>query len=234
MSGALDWLADWAVSPLVGLQQWLVGTSDLPDLEPALSDLPQTPPVESPGSPAGGVEIVEVDLEPAGEQTALVPLGLTLPTPGVFTFVDLDPLFVHQLLIARHIDTLDRLCPPFLHQYLRLPELASDRDWTPSARATRALRAGVSAARVLAGQFDKQVRSLRLRGPNRHYIVLKCRQFPGGFYTQDFSIYSTYLRVAGGSLQRGSVSHAFETAAEVEIFLRGAHRQWPVELHGSN
>ena len=231
MSESFIWLADLVLSPFAGLHHWWT-TTESTALELALPVDPQPETADFPG-PIATDPVPDPSLIDQ-RQAPLVPLNLTLSPRGRLTFVELEPTFVYQLLTARDITTLDRLCPPLLHHYLHLAELSSDRSWTPAARATRALRAGVSAARVVAGSFEKQAASLRLSGVNRHYIVLRCQQLPGGFYTQDFSIYITYLRTATGSLQRGSVSHAFETAAEVEIFLRGAHRQWPVELPGGH
>ncbi len=48
--------------------------------------------------------------------------------------------------------------------------------------------------------------------------------------TQFLSVYSAVLVEPSGDLDPISVSHGFPTATEVEVFLRGAERQWPPEL----
>ncbi len=230
MSDTAYWLAEWISAPLVGLHHWLVPTPEPAPLDFTLLVEAQaaSAATASEASEVGGALVL------GPEQAPLVPLALTRTGRAPLTFVELEPSFVRRLLQAKRIDTLNSLCPSFLDHYVVRQELFTDPEWSPAARATRALRAGVSAARVLAGEFPKQAKSLSVRGNNYHYIVLACRQLPGGFYTRAYSVYITYLGTAGGSLQRGSVSHAFESATEVEIFLRGAHRQWPVELHREN
>ena len=232
MSGTAYWLAEWFSAPLVSLHEWLVPTPDPEPLDFSSLVEAQAAVASSLGeaSDIGGAALADS----GPEQAPLVPLTLTLAPRAGLTFVDLEPSFVKVLLQAKDINTLGLVCPTFLNHYLVRAELASDPRWPPPARAARAFRAGVSAARVVAGDFHKQAASLGIGGDNRHYIVLACRQLPGGFYTQDYLVYITYLGTDSGSLQRGSVSHAFGPAVEVEIFLRGAHRQWPVELHPEN
>ena len=243
MSSGTYWLAELLVSPFSGAYHWLVAPAGPEPLNFSLLIEAQQASAaglaessvgaavaDHPGPEQAPLVSSSLSLTSGPEQAPLVPLSLTLTSRPTLTFVDLEPSFVRQLLEAKQVATLARLCPSFLNPYLHRAELTTDPGWSPAARATRAFRAGVSAARVVAGAFHKQAASLRLRGDNYHYIVLRCRQLPGGFYTQAYSVYTTYLVTAGGSLQRGSVSHAFESAIEVEIFLRGAHRQWPVEL----
>lgn len=148
-------------------------------------------------------------------------------------FVDLDPIFVYHLLQARTPVASADLFPPFLDPYeSQFHLLGGDLNWSPRARVVRAFRSGVSALRVLNGDFDKQVRAPALGVSNNYYIVLRCRQYPSGFFTASFDLYCRILKQhsGGGELEPGSVSHSFPTVCEVEIFLRGAHRQWPQAL----
>ena len=65
---------------------------------------------------------------------------------------------------------------------------------------------------------------------NTVHVVARCRQFPGGFYTRDYRLYRDQL-VGDDSLEEGSLSHAFPTLIEGEVFLRGCQfQQWPPEL----
>ena len=76
---------------------------------------------------------------------------------------------------------------------------------------------------VISPGFNRRIK-------NTVYIVARCRQFPGGFYTRDFQIYHDQL-IQGDSLEEGSVSHGFPTLIEGEVFLRGCQfRRWPPEL----
>lgn len=167
--------------------------------------------------------------------SALVPvLDIAIPTRPVrvqLVFVELSPEFGYNLLTARSVSALRDLFPPFLNPYLYVPELNSgNSDWTASARAVRAFRAGFSAKRVLEGKFHLVAKSLSLPWDNNFYVALRTRRHPFGWVTTSYSLYVQHL-VVDGQLEAGSVSHAFPTISEVEIYLRGAHRQWPCELN---
>lgn len=140
--------------------------------------------------------------------------------------------FQSDILKATHPDTLSELLPIFLDGLTRDPAVQSSHPlWSPAARVTRALRAGISAARVVSGRFNKQARSPPIPFENELYICLTCRAYPRGFWTL---YYLVYIEIVGdresGGFEAGSVSHAFPSFAEGEAFLRGAGRQWPVEL----
>lgn len=151
--------------------------------------------------------------------------------PPYLPLIELSPEFLTRLLSATSPRTLGDLFPPFLQQYRFKSDLqALNPIWTLEARVTRALRAGASARRVLDGLFDKQVRSPGLPWDNRFYVVLRCSAHLGGFVTQFYSVYVAVLVNQAGDLEPGSVSHGFPTVSEVEVFLRGARRQWPAEL----
>lgn len=151
--------------------------------------------------------------------------------PPYLPVIELSPEFLTRLLSANTPRSLGDLFPPFLQQYRYKPDLqALNPTWPIEARVTRALRAGASARRVLDGLFDKQARSPGLPWDNRFYVVLRCRAHLGGFVTQFYSVYVAVLVDQSGELEAGSVSHGFPTLSEVEVFLRGARRQWPAEL----
>ena len=147
--------------------------------------------------------------------------------------VELPAEFVFQFLQSTAAGELADLLPSFLAHFCDRSDLEPfDSIWTPRARIGRAFRAGISAHLVLQGLFDKQAQtpgfSVRVR--NRVYVVARCRQFPGGFYTKEYRIYHDQL-VVGGSLEEGSVSHAFPSLTEAEVFLRACHfSRWPPEL----
>lgn len=139
--------------------------------------------------------------------------------------------FQSDILRTTHPDQLTELFPIFLEGLTRDPTLQSPHpQWTSAARLGRALRAGISAARVVAGRFHKQARSPPIPFPNEIYICLQCRDYPRGFWTWHYLVFIEIVGDAELGFQRGSVSHAFPTLVEGEVFLRGAGRQWPVEV----
>jgi len=106
-------------------------------------------------------------IEAAEEDQPLAPSSdLAFRNPVRLVDIELDQELVYLLLTATSQQTLRELCPSFLNHYLDHPTLGDDRHWSPAARATRALRAGVSARRVLTGAFHKQARSLSLTVTN--------------------------------------------------------------------
>ena len=105
---------------------------------------------------------------------------------------------------------------------------SSTTSWTPRARLTRALRAGVSARQRLDLQVQAVVESPSVGLGNQYYIVLRAAPpHPSGWTTS----YRAYrLRVRGEDLDRfhpDSVSHAFPSRAEVDAYLIGAGTTWP-------
>lgn len=104
--------------------------------------------------------------------------------------------------------------------------------WGPRSRIARAFRAGIYSHRRLAGiicEFESPVVPFR----NTYYLVLRCVNYPSGFWTIN---YQTYLAEVGRGAPSGvrfhpdSVSHAFASRAEGEAFLAGALRSWPTQL----
>lgn len=166
----------------------------------------------------------------AEEEQPLAPSSeLVSRNPVRLVDIELDQELVYLLLTATSQRALGELRPTFLNHYLDHPTLGEDRHWSPAARATRALRAGVSARRVLTGAFHKQARSLNLTVPNNFYVVLWSRSHPGGFWTSRYQVF-VELVCAPTGLSSGCICHGFPSVIEVEIFLRGARRQWPPEL----
>ena len=160
--------------------------------------------------------------------TAVAPARAVRPQ---LTFVELSPEFGYRLLTAKTVGELRDLFPSFLNHYLYATDLASsDSEWTAAARAVRALRAGFSARRVLQGHFHLVAKSLSIPWNNQFYIVLRTNRHPSGWCTSSCELYTAQLCV-GTDLEEGSISHGFPSLSEVEIYLRGAHRQWPCELN---
>ena len=59
------------------------------------------------------------------------------------------------------------------------------------------------------------------------YIVLRCPEFPSGFWTSDFEVYRRAVFGPGHIFYDDTISHSFASRAEGEAYLRGAGRQWP-------
>lgn len=213
-SASLSWCFS---APFSYVASWFYPAPDLLAAEePAAAELPAGLDLElhSPVGPSEADQLPEV------------------PRPFLH-FVDLDPVFVYHLLQANTPVVCGDLFPPFLDHYEnQFHLLGGDSTWGPRARVVRAFRSGVSALRVLNGDFNKQVRAPALRVSNNYYIVLRCRQYPTGFFTASYRCYCQILKQHSGGrgLEPDSVSHSFPTLIEVEIFLRGSRRQWPREL----
>ena len=153
------------------------------------------------------------------------------PVRRRLTFVELSPEFGYHLLTAKTVRALGDLFPPFLNEYLYAPDLNSDNpEWTAAALAVRAFRAGFSAKRVLEGHFHLVAKSLSVPWDNHYYVALRTRRHPAGWCTSSYTLYVDQL-VVDGDLEESSISHGFPSISEVEIYLRGANRQWPCELN---
>ena len=162
----------------------------------------------------------EADLRPV-DSSQLVGVS----TSSRLTLVELPQPFVVALLQASTPDLLGDLFPSFLARYVDHPSLTGDDYWPLRARLTRPLRAGVSARRVLAGAFDKQVRSIPVNQDNIIYVVLPCsRSSDGpGFVTRHYSVFAAPWWATGNWF---SVSRIYASWIEAEVFLRGAHVQF--------
>ena len=120
----------------------------------------------------------------------------------------------------------------------RLAGLEADPDF-PSpgvarARLARAVRAGLGARYKLDRRARTTCKSPHVPGIKRWYVVLRSRDFPEGFITEDYAVYCREVQSTGSGrigFDPQSVSHSFTTLAEVVAFLAGAQRGWPqVEL----
>lgn len=101
--------------------------------------------------------------------------------------------------------------------------------WAPRARLGRAFRAGVAAKFRLEGR-DCSVSASPIPFKNSVYIVLRCPEYPQGFWTSSYQVYISKVGGRSGTLLSGSISHAFPSRAEATAFLAGASQSWPREL----
>ena len=145
--------------------------------------------------------------------------------------IELDQAFVFELLSVRDPAGLHSLFPRWLQHLVNNPDIQQlHPDWTPEARLTRALRAGVSALRVARGLFPKQAASPSLPFNNQIYVVVRSRQFPLGWFTWSYDLYARQI-LPDGEFEEGSISHSFPSATEAEVFLRGCEfTRWPLEM----
>lgn len=83
----------------------------------------------------------------------------------------------------------------------------------------------------LARAIRTTVKSVRVPGKKRWYVVLRARDYPEGLLTQSFDTYRTAVqdhRTLQG-FDPASVSHSFTRLAEVTAFLAGAQCPRPPE-----
>ena len=163
----------------------------------------------------------------------------TLEDPVPLADVEFSRDFQIEILKARDPEPLGALVPQFLLHLANHPSLDSlDPRWHPRARIGRALRAGISARRVLDDEFDKQARSPSVPFENKIYICLRCIRSEAGWWTDSYSVYWPCIEAPASSgprvFQNYSISHGFPTLAEGEAFLRGARRTWPRFLRAAS
>lgn len=111
------------------------------------------------------------------ESTFLLGVSRQLPRSDSFELavIEFDPEFERAILKARVAGEFEALVPRLLLPAANHPSLDSlNPTWTPVARIGRALRAGISARRVLSGQFSKQAQSPHLPFKNKIYVCLRC------------------------------------------------------------
>lgn len=149
-----------------------------------------------------------------------------------FPELELTEAEVSAILAASTAAELHRLFPESLADYRErvLGEVGTPGYvWTLEARATRALRAGLSARRVLQGRGRFPVKSPRISAESSIYVVLRSNGDPSSWWCRNFILYKSLLAGPRG-FQPGSLSHSFATEAEAELYLIGAGRGWPVQL----
>ena len=205
---------------------------DVEELEVALGDLTLTVrrrrsvPRDSPRSTAASSSsftVVPSHPEPEASRPARVPLEAQSSD-------DWEEL----LLAATEASALDRaeLGP---HSIFVRRLHAGGEPWTAKARIARAVRAGLSARKVLRGDAACVVKSPSLCISNRIYIVLRSGTSPDRFFTTSYSDY--FAKVSNASTGRffpGTISHGFPTKAEAEAYCAAAGQAWPAELQGQN
>ena len=135
-----------------------------------------------------------------------------------------------QAISAETAEQLAALPLPFLAG-ARSKLRAVDREWTAAARAGRAFRAGVLAARRLEGAYLHQT-SLGIPFKNSYYIALRGAGGRSGFWTTSYLEFLNQVRLHPhrSELAPEAVCHGFPTRSECEAFLAGARKPWPVVL----
>ena len=134
-----------------------------------------------------------------------------------------------EAISARGPAALAAINLPFL-TYL-VPRLrATNSDWSPVARLSRAFRAGVIARRRLNGEVLDEV-SEGIPYRNTFYICLRTAgNCTTGFWTGGYAIYWSRVRSNEvDDFHPDSISHAFPSRAETQSYLHGARRGWPPE-----
>ena len=110
---------------------------------------------------------------------------------------------------------------------------SASSEWTPRARVTRALRAGVSARQRLDLEVGAVVPSPSVGLGNNYYVVLRAAPSHSAGWTCSYRAYRLRVRGVGLDLfHPDSVSHAFPSRAEVEAYLIGAGEAWPPRYEG--
>ena len=91
--------------------------------------------------------------------------------------------------------------------------------YSPAERAERARKAGVEAAKVLAGRKRFPARSVPLT-PNSWYVILRAPD-SRSCVVRTYTAYSRIVKIDGWFVQ-GTVSHAFPDELEAQIYARAA------------
>ena len=114
---------------------------------------------------------------------------------------------------------------------LKAPLLRSQHSvWTGRARLGRAFRAGIIAKIRLDGD-SCELSSPSIPQRNAFYICLRCSRYPRGFWSASYQSYIELIGTRGSTgLESGSISHAFPSKVEAEVYAAGANQPWPVEV----
>eukprot|EP00435_Cladocopium_sp_Y103_P041784 s2396_g11.t1 len=142
----------------------------------------------------------------------------TFEEPAAAIDIEFSRDFQVEILKARDPETLSQLVPDFLLHLANHPSLDSrDRQWHPRARIGRALRAGISARRVLDDEFDKQARSPSV--PFRSvYICLRCIRSESGWWTDSYAVYWPCIEIPDPT---DRVSHRPLSFADIQSLATG-------------
>lgn len=176
-------------------------------------------------APAGGAATATQAEEPAEPFGTGLAFKLAAQVPELA----LTPIQQKNLIEAETFEELQ------LFHFEPLDSLAEDPEFDSVLEGrgylARAIRAGVGARSKLDGLRRTTVKSVRVPGKKRWYVVLRARDYPEGLLTQSFDTYRTAVqdhRTLQG-FDPASVSHSFTRLAEVTAFLAGAQCQWPPE-----
>ena len=114
---------------------------------------------------------------------------------------------------------------------LKAPLLRSQHSvWSGRARLGRAFRAGIIAKIRLDGDLC-ELSSPSIPQRNAFYICLRCSRYPRGFWSSSYQSYIELIGTRGSSsLESGSISHAFPSKVEAEVYAAGANQPWPIEV----
>eukprot|EP00435_Cladocopium_sp_Y103_P076017 s103_g73.t1 len=189
-----------------------LAVSQVPPVDLALPD--QLPVVPRPRPTAGPLLCVPEDFESDFDlgETAVFPR----PPDFRLAVVELDSAFERAILKVRTAEEIEALVPDFLLPLGNHNSLDSfHSSWNQAARIGRALRAVISAHRVLTGQFPKQAKSPSLPFRNEIYMCLRCIRSDEGWWTRSYNLFfiecidNPFIE-EGGVIQEYSVSHHFQ------------------------
>lgn len=130
-----------------------------------------------------------------------------------------------RLLAAESLEALRAVdCTPLRVYALQLR--ATVGEWTPTLRIARAYRAGLLARDLLRGESVSGP-ALQLGIQNRIYVVLRGAPGQSAGWTEDLSRYRQAVGGSANSFQRDSISHAFPSRVEAEVYALAAQVAWP-------
>ena len=164
--------------------------------------------------------------QPVSSETARVPLAESLGSAS------LSRVFEDWERQLRTLDSAEGLGRAQLGPHsVRVRQLRSaGGSWTGHARIARAVRAGLEAREVLAGNQELPNRSLPLTLSNRIYVVLYSSRHPRGSVTQNFQTFQERVRGPRGErFESCAVCHSFPCRCEAEAYCIASRRGWPEE-----
>ena len=204
---------------------------------------------------SGSGEIEEITVLLAGLEITIIarPAGSSTNTPiliGSATSASPTPRIVSNrpVSVVDHILGFDPVSQSLSNRVLRASTPAtlaglplsfldhlssrlrsSHPEWTAKARIARAFKAGLVARLRLEGQYS-ELSSEGVPFRSSSYIVLRCPNYPDGFWTANYTTYSQQVFTPAREFHPNSISHGFATQAEGEAYLVGAGRPWPTRL----
>ena len=171
---------------------------------------------------------------PTGPSATVVASGSVEPPTEPRYVLDYDPadrVLCTRALAAQGPEELAALPVRFL-DYLLTRLRSNHIPWSPKARIGRAFRAGAVGRYRLEGHVFPDSTGATESTPFRNcfYICLRCPQYLEGFWTPEFNKYHDLVKNSRGEFYSEGISHGFATHAEVEAYLVGAGRPWPLRL----